>query len=96
MCSDYALELHLFWGSKPVQEIFGKDIPLNPYHVVLGLDFHFECRHRPILRIALYAACLTIIEQHGWIKKDPPDAKEKVNSSHVAIGEMIISTKRIS
>ena len=62
-----------FWLSvqNEIKKMFRFDIPLNPYHFVLGLDANCDRRYRYILRVALYAARLTIL--HKWLDEDPPN-----------------------
>lgn len=60
-----------FWPSVQgeVKKVFGVDVRLNPNYFVLGLDSNCERRYRYILRIALFAARLTILQK--WLDKEP-------------------------
>ena len=64
-----------FWIAiqREIKNLFGITIRLDPYDCVLGLDSEYGTGDKYILRIALYAARLTILQK--WLDEDPPDIK---------------------
>ena len=64
-----------FWLKvrKELKKVFDLNIYLNPMNIILGIVSNYEVRYRYIIRIAQYAARLSILQK--WLDEDPPDIK---------------------